>query len=303
MSDTAPVNLMSLIERFRDEDSCREYLVRLRWPNGPVCPRCESTSISKIDTRDQLDCNSCRYRFSVRVGTIFHDSKLPLWKWFIAIYLMCESKKGISANQLKRTLGVSYKTAWYLCHRIREAMGDDDSQPLLKGVIQIDETWVGGKKKAGKRHGRRHMATVVGAVADDGRIELRVVKGRDRESLHAFIEKYTDPTDRIIVTDGWPHYAGFSDDPSQHVAIPKESRGRRRERVVDGLHTQNIENAWSLLKRSIIGSYHKVSVKHLDRYLDELEWRFSNRKNPFLFRDTVKCMIEADSLQYKTLTA
>ena len=137
------VNLISLIERYHDEDNCRSYLEELRWRNGVACPRCGSMSISRIEKPRVFDCNSCRYQFSVTAGTIFHDSHLPLWKWFATMYLMIESKKGISANQVKRTIGVSYKTAWYLCHRIRNAMSDG-SPSLLKGIVEVDETYVGG---------------------------------------------------------------------------------------------------------------------------------------------------------------
>src|SRR5687767_14512267 len=117
----ADVNLMSLIDRFASDEKCREYLEALRWPEGVACLRCGDMSVSEIGDRNQWECNSCRYQFSVTAGTIMHRSHLPLRKWFLAIYLMCESKKGMSANQLKRTLGLSYKTAWFLCHRIREA--------------------------------------------------------------------------------------------------------------------------------------------------------------------------------------
>src|SRR6266511_449357 len=129
---TKPMNLAKLVEDFGSEDRCRAFLEDLRWPEGIRCPRCDSDKISRIQKRNQFDCDTCRYQFSVTAGTIFHDSHLPLWKWFMAIYLMVESKKGISANQLKRTFAVSYKTAWYLAHRIRAAMGDDD-EPLLHG--------------------------------------------------------------------------------------------------------------------------------------------------------------------------
>jgi len=132
------IDLASLIERFGSEDRCRAYLEALRWPDGPICPRCERVSISRLVERHQYECNSCRYQFSVTAGTLFHDSHLPLWKWFLAIYLMAESKKGISAKQLQRMLKVSYKTAWYLAHRIRDAMGEDE-QPLLQGIVEVDE--------------------------------------------------------------------------------------------------------------------------------------------------------------------
>jgi transposase-like protein len=139
------VDLPRLIERFGSEDKCRAYLEELRWPDGVKCPRCDSDKISRIKTRNQFDCDGCRYQFSVRVGTVFQDSKLPLWKWFLAVYMIGEAKKGVSANQLKRMLGVSYKTAWFLCHRIRSAM-TDESGKLLTGIVEADETYVGGKR-------------------------------------------------------------------------------------------------------------------------------------------------------------
>ncbi|MDQ3730296.1 MAG: IS1595 family transposase [Actinomycetota bacterium] len=145
----AHMDLPKLIEQFGTEDKCHEYLEALRWPNGVRCPRCGNDSISRIAKRRQFECNeeSCRYQFSVRVGTIFDRSHLPLWKWFLAIYLVGESKKGISAKQLQRTLGVAYRTAWFLGHRIRAAMEEDSPIPL-RGIVEIDETFIGGKSHA-----------------------------------------------------------------------------------------------------------------------------------------------------------
>ena len=140
------MDLPKLVEDFRSEAKCRAYLESLRWPETVACPRCQSVKISRIASRSQFDCDSCRYQFSVTAGTIFHDSHLPLWKWLLATYMMAEAKKGVSANQLKRTLAVSYKTAWYLCHRIRAAMKDANPRPL-DGIVEVDETWVGGKRR------------------------------------------------------------------------------------------------------------------------------------------------------------
>src|SRR6266511_2189149 len=168
-------DLVGLIEKFGSEDRCHDYLEGLRWPDGVKCPRCESDKISRIVKRRQFDCDSCRYQFSVRVGTLFHDSKLPLWKWFLAIYLMSESKKGVSANQLKRVLNVSYKTAWYLCHRIRASMKEEGA-PLLSGIVEVDKTYIGGKPRyhtnpreaAKRRHATKTM--IVGAIERGGRV-------------------------------------------------------------------------------------------------------------------------------------
>src|ERR1700722_17769022 len=149
------VNLCTLIEQFGSEKKCREYLEALRWPDEIMCPRCNSRKISSITKRDQFDCDNCRYQFSVTAGTIFNDSHLPLWKWFLCVYLLCESKKGMSANQIKRTLGTSYKTAWYLCHRIRAAMKEVNPQPL-DGIVEIDETYIGAKRQGVAGQGRAH---------------------------------------------------------------------------------------------------------------------------------------------------
>ena len=140
------MDMMKLIEQFPDEAHCRAALEKLRWPSGVCCLRCGSVSIRNHYTRGVYDCGSCSYQFSVLSGTIFHDTHLPLRKWFVAMYLMCESKKGISALQMKRTLKVAYKTAWYLCHRIRAAMFDG-TPSLLKGTVEVDETWIGGRRK------------------------------------------------------------------------------------------------------------------------------------------------------------
>lgn len=292
------MNLVELVDRFHDEDKCRKYLERLRWPDGLECPRCGGKMISRIHKRNQLDCDSCRYRFSVTAGTIFHDSHLPLWKWFLAVYLIVESKKGISANQLKRTLRVSYKTAWYLYHRIRAAMNEVDAQ-LLKGIVEADETFVGGKVEGMGRGYTDNKTVVAGAVQRGGTIRLQVVKGRGRESLQRFIRQNVAGDTQAIYTDTLPSYLSIGDEDIHHEAV----KHRTGEYVRGDVHTNSIENAWSLLKHSTIGSYHQVSAKHLDTYLDELEFRFNSRENPYMFRDAMLKLLLAETLPYKKLIA
>ena len=178
------INLINLIERYHNEDKCRAYLEELRFPNGVACPRCGSMSISRVQKPRVFDCNSCRYQFSVTSGTIFHDSHLPLWKWFATMYLMIESKKGISANQVKRTIGVSYKTAWYLCHRIRAAMGSAQKGQLT-GTLEVDETFVGGKARGVGQGYTGNKSTVAGIISRGGDIRLQVIPDRSRKTLHA----------------------------------------------------------------------------------------------------------------------
>ena len=295
----AEVDLVKLFEQFSSEDKCHAFLEELRWPDGVECPRCGSKKISRIAARRQFDCDGCRYQFSVRVGTLFHDSKLPLWKWFLAVYVMGESKKGVSANQLKRMLGVSYKTAWYLSHRIRDAMGDVEEKPL-RGIIEADETWHGGKKR-GRGMGPYNSGkkVIIGAVERGGEVRLRLAAGRDRGTLHRFIREVVDADAEGIYTDDWVGYVGIADEDTFHEVVNHASK----EWVRGDVHSNTIESVWSLFKRSVIGSYHQVSVKHLPAYLDELEWRYNNRDNPFLFRDTLRRLTSSDALTYKALTA
>jgi transposase-like protein len=290
-------DLVGLIEKFGSEDRCHDYLEGLRWPDGVRCPRCESDKISRIAKRRQFDCDSCRYQFSVRVGTLFHDSKLPLWKWFLAVYVMGESKKGISANQLKRMLGVSYKTAWYLCHRIRSAMVDGEG--ALSGIVEVDETYVGGKAH-GKGSGYTGNKTmVIGAVERGGRVRFGTADAPTSKNLRRFVGENVADDAEAIYTDERPGYGDLSDKDTTH-----ESVNHSQDEWVRGqIHTNTVESVWSLFDRSVIGAYHKLSVKHLDAYLDEAAFRWNNRTNPYLFRDTILALVEGDSLPYKELIA
>ena len=296
----ADVNLVSLIERYGDDNKCREALAKIRWPSGVACPRCGDCSTSELREYDKWECNSCRYQFTVTAGTIMHGSHLPLFKWFLAIYLMVESKKGMSANQLSRTLGVSYKTAWYLCHRIRQAMADQPYKgPTLFGIVEVEETWLGGKRK-GKGSGYvKNKVLIAGAVQRGGNIGLARIKDTSGESIHGFINRHVSDETEAIYTDELRSYLGIGDADTRHETVTHGDR----EWVDGDVHTNSVEGVWSLLKRSIMGAFHKVSHKHLDRYLEEIEWRFNNRDNPHIFRDTLRRILDTDRLTYEELTA
>ena len=293
-------NLLTLIDHYGTDEACRELLERLRWPNGAACPRCGSVGVSELRKRPVYDCNDCRYQFSVTAGTIMHDSHLPLRKWFIAIYLMCESKKGISALQLKRTIGVAYRTAWHLCHRIREAMANDPLEgPTLFGVIEVDETYVGGKT-TGKGRGYRGNKTIVaGAIQRDGLVRLERIPDVRRKTLHGFIRRTVKDQAEALYTDELASYLGIEDGDTRHETVNHGAD----EWVVGDVHTNSIEGVWSLFKRSIVGSFHKVSSKHIDRYLSELEWRFNNRGNDHIFIDALSRVVRTDKLTYRDLVA
>jgi transposase-like protein len=298
------IDLPKLIERFGSEDRCHAYLEAVRWPDGVRCPRCDSDKISRIAKRRQFDCDACRYQFSVRVGTIFHDSHLPLWKWFLAVYLICESRKGISANQLKRTLGVSYKTAWYLCHRIRSTMKDDGSE-LLSGTVEADETYIGGKTTGYKNmqevaKGRLKNKTVVlGAIERGGNLRVRVAPSNDQRSIRDFLQEVVADDAEAIYTDSLRSYRGVGDANTRHEWVNHTAD----EWVRGDVHTNTVESAWSLFDRAVIGAYHKLSRKHLPAYLDEFAFRFNNRDNAYLFRDTILRLVLGETLPYRELIA
>jgi transposase-like protein len=281
-----------LAREYDSDNKCREYLEELAWPDGVRCPRCKSEKISRIEKRHQYDCDSCRYQFSVMAGSVFHDSHLPLWKWFAAVYLMCESKKGMSANQIKRTLQVSYKTAWYLCHRIRAAMKDVDQAPLV-GVVEADETRIGGRAYVGKGHYHDTKAIVLGAIQRGGPVRLRVANDVQRKTLHGFVRENVDLDNSKLYTDDWTGYKGLPN----HETV----NHRAKEWVRADVHTNTVEGVWSLFKRSVVGSYHQLSEKHLQSYLDEHAFRFNNRKNPYLFRDTLKRLLSTEPLPFEKL--
>lgn len=302
----ADVDLVKLIARFGSEEECRAYLEQLRWPHGIVCPRCGVVSISRLAARNQLECNACRYQFSATAGTIFHDSHLPLWKWFLTAYIMTESRKGVSANQIKRTIGVSYKTAWYLCHRIRAAMAEAAPAPLT-GTVEADETFLGGKAKNMHKavreeritgRGTAGKAVVLGVIQRGGQVRLRTAKGTDKATLHEFIQTHVAPEAEAIFTDEHGGYQGIGDENTRHETVNHGAD----EWVRDSVHTNSIENVWSELTRSVMGAYHHLSTKHLPAYLGELEFRFNNRENPYLFRDTMKRLVVSGNLPYGVLT-
>jgi transposase-like protein len=296
------MNLVELMKDFADESKCRAYLEALRWPDGVRCPYCKAEKIYRI-RRNQFLCASCDYQFSVTVDTIFHDTHLPLTVWFLATVLLCEAKKGISACQVQRSLGIkTYKTAWYLCHRIRAAMLETN-KGKMDGIVEMDETYVGGHQRmVGKHKGMENKQVVLGIRKRNG--ELRFFKAKDAKSatLANFIRDNVSEDVDVIITDEWP---GYPDAMRRTGLIGKHKTIQHRSHVyvMGDIHTNTVESAFSLLKRGIMGTWHKMSVKHLPAYLDEMCFRFNNRKNPYLFRDTILKLIESPNLEYKKLTA
>lgn len=287
--------LIELFEKFNSEDRCRDFLEVLRWPSGVCCVRCGNVEVSKREKRHQYECHGCRYQFSVTAGTVFHDSHLPLWKWFLAAYLICDSKKGMSANQMHRMLKVSYKTAWYLCHRIREAMKIEASEKL-RGIVEADETLVGGRYDKRRKRAGWEKPCVVGVIKRGGEVRAEKIPSRGARAISAFVRESVEPGSQLV-TDEYAGYEKVGKD-YEHKTVTHS-----KLQYVDGLaHTNSIENFWSLFKRGVVGQFHKVSEKHLDRYLYEFTYRHNGRDDADLFPQTLRSLVNGKALPFEKLT-
>jgi len=296
------MNLIDIHTMFPTEEKCRELLIRLRWPDGVRCPRCKEHTVELETDKQLFYCKLCDYQFTVMAGTIFNDSHLPLTKWFIATLLLCEAKKGMSACQIQRTLGISYKTAWYLCHRIRAAMVESQ-RPMLDGKVEMDETFIGGvNRNKGQAARWDNKENVIGIRQRGG--DLRFFHAADVKSgtLEKFIRENISEDVDVLFTDDFKAYRSAA----KHLRKDgrhKTIRHKLHIHVKGDIHTNTIESAFSLLKRGILGTWHKVSAKHLQAYCEEMSFRFNRRKNPNLFLDTLRHMITAPVLTFEKLTA
>ena len=290
---------------YSSDEKCRELLKRLRWPEGAICLKCGNTGVFRLNTKKHLlYCRPCRFQFTVTANTIFHDSHLPLITWFAVTYLLCESKKGMSAHQIHRMFNMGYKTAWYLCHRIRAAMKavDQAERPMLSGTVEMDETYLGGKPPKGSKRGRGTPKEIVLAIRERGG-ELRFFHAEDVKSgtLEKYIKENISEDVDVFMTDDFSAYP-----PALKKSKLKDKHQSINHSIgvyaIGDLHTNTAESAFSLLKRGLIGTWHKLSAKHLHAYLTEMEFRFNRRNTDDIFMDTLRHMITADPLTFENLT-
>src|SRR5580692_6347518 len=287
---------------FPTDEKCREILTRLRWPEGVQCPRCKMEVVELETEKELFYCKACDYQFSVTAGTIFNDSHLPLTKWFMATLLLCEAKKGISACQVQRTLGVSYKTAWYLCHRIRAAMKEMD-KPLLDGTVEMDEMFVGGvESKSNSGHGK-NKEIVVGIRKRNGDLRFFHVPDTKAKTLSKYIKANISKDVDFVMTDDSASYPKAMIRAGIHGSKHQTITHSHKVYVAGDVHTNTVENAFSLFKRGMVGTWHHLSGKHLSAYLEEMEFRFNRRKDKNLFVDTLQHMVTAPVLTFEKLTA
>ena len=272
--------------KFSDENVCREFLIQQRWNGKPICPYCGCDKSYKIENGKRFKCGNseCYKKYSVTVGSVFHASNIPLTTWFPAMYLILSHKKGISSCQLARDLGVTQKTAWFMNHRIRESLKEKGSS-LLGGIVEIDETYIGGNVKNMSKSKRAAIKNrynpqltktgLMGLSEREGKIKVTVIEGKNYEGtvLKPIIANNVNK-DAILITDGFGGYAGLDKIYNGHEVV----NHAKQEYVREGWHTNTVEGFWSLLKRTIYGIYHQVSPEHLQKYCDEVTYRYNSRK-------------------------
>jgi len=292
-----PVHQMTIAQfekAFPDEEACKVYLVARRWPNGVKCPRCYSPEVTELSGGFRWQCYKCApetsYRFSHIAGTIFENTKRPLREWFHVTHLMLTSKKGISALQIQRMVGFgSYGTAHSMCHKIRAALIEPEVK--LGGIVEVDETFIGGKAK--NRHFDKRdfkpgptasgKAIVAGAVRRKGNVIARVIQNVKSSTLQSFVNEAVSEKVSLLCTDQWVGYKGL-DKNYPHATIDHAEH----QYVVGAVHTQTIEGFWSIFKRGIVGSFHKVSAKYLPLYVAEFQFRYNNRFNADIFATAIE---------------
>ncbi len=299
-SQKSPKTFDDFDRLFPDEASCKAYLVERRWPKGVTCPRCGNQKVYKLTARPFhwlcksetcLKASRTGYRFSLYVGTIFENTNYPLRTWFRVLHLMLSSKKGMSALQIHRMIGSgSYRTAWYIAHRLRAGLADPEFRKLM-GVVEVDETFIGGKDKNRhfdkKSHGKGGIGSgkigVIGAISRKGNVTCQIIEGTDERTLTNFVRNTVSEKVRLVSTDDHVGYRDLVEEGYRH-RIVRHSTG---EYVRGDVHTNCMENFWSLLKRGVLGTYHNVSRKYLPLYLNEFVFRFNNRQNADMFGEAV----------------
>lgn len=318
------LSLIEVEQTFGTEEKCLAYVAAARWPEGVLCLKCGSDKVApfktnettreryskklqkvvevRVPARHLYQCNAegCRHQFSAIAGTIFTDTHLPLSTWMKAIALMANAKKGISALQMQRDLGVNYRTAWHLEHRIREAMQSEEG--LFGGTVEVDATFVGGRydpRRKRAAYDKQAVAGVMQRKGDAGHSKVKTfVVPREIAKVMTGVIRDNVAIDAEVMTDEHKAYVSLSKKDYKHDIVSHT----KEEWVRGSVHTQGIESFWSLFKRGVIGSFHQVSVKHLHRYLNEFSFRFNNREAEDIFAMIVLRLAIGNALRYGALT-
>jgi hypothetical protein len=281
-------------DMFPHEEACAQYLVARRWPNGVFCPRCGNTKVFPVKSMTlKWQCYACEttkgagYRFSHIAGTIFENTNKPLKDWFRVVHMMLTSKKGVSALQIQRALGFgSYETAHSMCHKIRAALIEPETK--LGGIVEVDETYIGGKDSNRHWNKRIHIRggsskmSIIGAVQRKGNVIARVLANVTKDAAERFVREAISNRVSLLATDESTVYDDLRDYPRGTV------KHRAKQYVVGAVHTNTIEGFWSIFKRGVVGSFHKVSAKYLPLYVAEFQFRYNNRMNADIFGTAIE---------------
>lgn len=295
------LTLTELASHFNNEDSAHELLEKLRWSNDRVCPHCGSLESYQLKPKSESQkpvrkgvykCKACRKQFTVTVGTIFEDSHIPLHKWLLAIQLLCSSKKGMSAHQLHRMLKITYKSAWFMAHRIRYAMGQPPLVEKLQGIVEADETYIGGRAHGKRGRGAENKVPVFALIERGGDVRSFKTERVTGKNLKAMIREHVDRSSTIM-TDEFLAYEGLHKEFADHQTVSHGSG----EYVRGDTHTNCVEGYFSLLKRGIVGVYHHISKQHLDQYLNEFNFRYNSRK----VTDSIRMLLAVEGVKGKRL--
>ena len=284
------MNLVEIYEKFPTQKNCIDFLEKIKWNNKPTCPYCKSQKHHSTPEELRHFCHNCKTSFSVTIGTIFHDTRLPMQKWFLAIALILNAKKGISSRQLARDLGVNKNTAWSMQMRIRKAMIENPS--LLMGFVEMDETYIGAKKirKSSKdkdddgnypknpRGRGTNKTAVVGMVQRGGKVIAKMQKALKFKDLKKTAKQHIDFENATLLTDDYKGYIPF-----KHFLKHQSVNHSKKQWANGEIHTNNIENFWSILKRGIVGQYHHLSDRWLNKYITEFCYKYNNRGNKDIF--------------------
>jgi transposase-like protein len=329
MSKSIGKSLIDVNKQFATTEQCLNYLEAMRWPKGVQCLACESKEVRKFSTqegnrkrtqkngevvivkvpaRHLYECRECGKQFTATVGTIFNDSHLPIEKWMLAVALTINAKKGLSAKQLERDLNINYRTAWYLAHRLREAMIiPDDEQKHFNGTVEVDETFIGGKFDKRRKRAPYDKQAVFGALRRGNDTECSKVRtfpipNAIKKTLVEAVNKTVSASSDMVITDEWKGYGSLGA-IYIHETVNHKAKEFVRRKDVRVISTNGVEGFWSLFKRGLVGQYHQISVKHLQRYLDEFTFRFNNREAADIFTMVVIRLLTGLPLTYAALIA